>query len=74
MRRVRDTIYRTARTLQRALAGKPMTRFHSEYAQLVSANDEAPFAGQTVTHIEARGKWLLDLISQPVRSSPPTCS
>jgi endonuclease-8 len=54
-----DTIFRTARTLSRALAGKPVTRFHSEYAQLASANDQQPFAGQIITRIEARGKYLL---------------
>lgn len=54
-----DTIFRTARTLSRALAGKPITRFHSEYAQLAGANDDHPFAGQIVTRIEARGKYLL---------------
>jgi endonuclease VIII len=54
-----DTIFRTARTLGRALAGKRIVRFHSEYAHLAAANDESPFAGQTITNIEARGKWLL---------------
>ena len=54
-----DTIFRTARALSRALLSKPITRFESSYAQLTAANDEAPFIGQTITHIEARGKWLL---------------
>jgi len=54
-----DTIYRTARALSRALTGKPVTRFESSYAQLTSANDQKAFAGQTIAHIEARGKWLL---------------
>jgi endonuclease-8 len=54
-----DTILRTARTLSRALAGKPITRFESTLAQLAAAHDESPFAGQTITQIEARGKWLL---------------
>jgi len=54
-----DTIYRTARALNRALTGKPITRFESSYAQLTAAADQAPFTGQTITHIEARGKWLL---------------
>ena len=54
-----DTIFRTARALSRAMLSKPITRFESTYAQLTAANDEAPFAGQTITHIEARGKWLL---------------
>jgi len=54
-----DTIYRTARALSRALTGKPITRFESTYAQLTAANDQESFAGQTIAHIEARGKWLL---------------
>jgi endonuclease-8 len=54
-----DTIFRTARTLNRALLNKAVTRFESAYAQLTAANDEQPFVGQTLTHIEARGKWLL---------------
>jgi len=54
-----DTIYRTARTLGRALTGKPLTGFKTEYAQIARANDQEPFAGQTITQIEARGKWLL---------------
>jgi endonuclease-8 len=54
-----DTIYRTARALTRAVGGKPVTRFESVYAQIASADDNEPFAGQTITHIEARGKWLL---------------
>ena len=54
-----DTIYRTARTLGRALTGKPITGFQSAYAQLDAADDQQPFTGQTVTQVEARGKWLL---------------
>jgi endonuclease-8 len=54
-----DTIYRTARTLGRALTDKAVTRFESGYAQLTQADDQTPFAGQTIVQIEARGKWLL---------------
>jgi len=54
-----DTIFRTARTLGRALTGKVVTRFESAYAQLVQADDQAAFAGETVARVEARGKWLL---------------
>lgn len=54
-----DTIFRTARTLTRTIGGKTVTRFESAYAQLARANDDDPFTGQTITHIEARGKWLL---------------
>jgi endonuclease-8 len=54
-----DTIFRTARVLGRALTGKAVTRFESAYSQLVQADDQTPFAGETVTEVEARGKWLL---------------
>src|SRR5579859_1427600 len=54
-----DTIFRTARALGRALVGKSVTRFESAYAQLNAADDQESFEGQTITHVEARGKWLL---------------
>jgi endonuclease-8 len=54
-----DTIYRTARTLSRALAGKAVTRFETGYATIAAADDQQPFVGQTIAQIEARGKWLL---------------
>ena len=58
-----DTIYRTARALGRALIGKPVTGFATEYAQIARANDDQSFVGQTIEQIEARGKWLLILLS-----------
>ena len=54
-----DTIFRTARALGRALAGKPITVFRSTYPTLTRFNDDFPLAGQTVEGVEARGKWLL---------------
>ena len=54
-----DTIFRTARALGRALAGKPITGFRSTYPKLTRINDDAPLAGQTVERVESRGKWLL---------------
>ena len=54
-----DTIFRSARALGRALTGRTITGFQTEYAHLASANDENPLIGQTVTQVEARGKWLL---------------
>jgi len=54
-----DTIYRTARALGRALTGKPITAFHSEYAQIAASHDQTPITGLTITEIEARGKYLL---------------
>ena len=54
-----DTIFRTARALGRALAGKPVTGFRSTYPLLTRFDDETPLAGQTVEAVESRGKWLL---------------
>jgi endonuclease-8 len=54
-----DTIFRTARSLGRALAGKPITAFRSTYPKLMRANDDAPLTDQSVVSVESRGKWLL---------------
>jgi endonuclease-8 len=54
-----DTIFRSARTLQRALAGKVVTGFRSEYALLTRFHDNTPLTGRTIERVEARGKWLL---------------
>jgi len=54
-----DTIFRTARALGRALAGKPVTVFRSTYPLLTRFNDDSPIPGQLVERVEARGKWLL---------------
>jgi endonuclease-8 len=54
-----DTIFRTARAMGRALAGKPVTGFRSTYPLLTRFNDDTPLAGQVVDRVESRGKWLL---------------
>jgi endonuclease-8 len=54
-----DTIFRTARAMGRALIGKQVTRFRSNYPLLTRFDDETPLAGQTVDLVESRGKWLL---------------
>ncbi len=54
-----DTIFRTARALSRALAGKPITGFRSTFPLLTRFNDDTPLAGQLVASVESRGKWLL---------------
>ena len=54
-----DTIFRTARSIGRALIGKPVTVFRSTYPLLTRFNDDTPLAGQTVDRVEARGKWML---------------
>src|SRR5450631_4011951 len=54
-----DTIFRTARTLQRALAGQTVTRFETVLPKLVRIDYDTPLAGRTVDSVESRGKWLL---------------
>jgi endonuclease-8 len=54
-----DTIFRTARSLGRAFEGKPITAFRSTYPKLTRYDNDTPLAGQTVSRIESRGKWLL---------------
>ena len=54
-----DTIFRAARTLDRALAGRTVTRFDSVFSKLSRANDDLRVAGRTVERVDARGKHLL---------------
>jgi endonuclease VIII len=54
-----DTIFRSARSLGRALAGKTITGFRSTYPLLTRFHDDTPLTGQTVEQVESRGKWLL---------------
>lgn len=58
-----DTIFRAARSLNRALAGKVVTGFETTLAKLASANDHAPLVGRTMQNVEARGKWCLMFFS-----------
>lgn len=54
-----DTIYRTARTLGRALGGHSVTAFRSTYPNLTRFDDDSPITGRIVEKVESRGKWLL---------------
>jgi endonuclease-8 len=54
-----DTIWRAARTMHLALAGRVVTGFETALAQLARANDDAPFAGRTIDAVESAGKHLL---------------
>jgi endonuclease-8 len=53
-----DTIFRTARTLQRALAGKTVTRFETVLPKLSRIDEDAPLAGRTIDAVRSQGKWL----------------
>jgi endonuclease-8 len=54
-----DTIYRTARALKKAIAGKVVTGFETGLAKLARVNDDAPLVGRVVEKVESRGKWCL---------------
>jgi endonuclease VIII len=54
-----DTIYRAARTLKRALAGRTVMSFESVYPALMRVDAQTPLAGRTIDDVSARGKHLL---------------
>jgi endonuclease-8 len=54
-----DTIFRAARTLHRALAGKRVAKFETAFAQLARVDDETPIAGRTIDAVRAAGKHLI---------------
>ncbi len=64
-----DTIFRAARTLQRALAGAVVTRFDTQYAHVARVHDDAPITGRMVERVAARGKHLLIYFSE-LRGQP----
>src|SRR5687768_1292307 len=47
-----DTIHRAARTLHRALAGKPITRFTSVFPLLNRVDEDEPIAGRELVRVE----------------------
>src|SRR3712207_6000840 len=53
-----DTIFRAARTLNRALAGQVVTQFETQLPQLSRIDDDTPLAGRTVEGVDAAGKWM----------------
>jgi endonuclease VIII len=58
-----DTIFRAARTLNRALAGQPIVHFQTELAALAQIDRVEPIAGRTVERVESAGKHLLMKLS-----------
>ena len=54
-----DTIYRSARAMQRAIGGKICTGFETGLAPLARVNDDAPLTGRLIEKVESKGKWLL---------------
>jgi endonuclease-8 len=54
-----DTIFRAARTLNRALAGRTVTRFDSVFSRLTRIDEDERIPGRTIERVDARGKHLL---------------
>lgn len=54
-----DTIFRAARTLNRALAGKSIVRFESVFPHLNRVHEDAPLTGRTIQGVRAAGKHVL---------------
>lgn len=54
-----DTIFRAARTLHAALAGRTVTRFASSLPQVAAAARHHRIEGRAVSAVEARGKHLI---------------
>ena len=54
-----DSIFRAARALDRALAGRTVTRFESVFPQLTRIDADAPLRGRTIERVTSRGKHLL---------------
>ncbi len=53
-----DTIFRAARTLNRALAGKIVTRFETVLPKLQRIHDDHPITGRSVEQVRSVGKWM----------------
>ena len=58
-----DAIFRTARTLHRALAGHVVTRFESVFPALTRVHEDTPITGRTVESVSAAGKHVLLRVS-----------
>ena len=58
-----DTIFRAARTLNRALAGHEILKFESVFPKLTRVDYDHPICGRTIERVEAQGKWMLVFLS-----------
>ncbi|GAC1645857.1 MAG: Fpg/Nei family DNA glycosylase [Acidobacteriaceae bacterium] len=54
-----DTIFRAARTLNRALAGKVVARFESVLPKLERVDVDRTVVGRTVQSVTSHGKWMV---------------
>jgi endonuclease-8 len=54
-----DSIYRAARALDKALAGRTIIRFESVFPELTRVDADTPLQGRTIERVTSRGKHLL---------------
>jgi endonuclease VIII len=54
-----DTIFRAARAMNHALAGKKVTRFESALPKLTRVDEDTPLTGRTIESVTSAGKWNL---------------
>src|SRR3954464_6518731 len=54
-----DTIWRAARTLQRAIGGRVGAPFETGLGKLARVNEDTAVAGRTVESVESAGKWMV---------------
>jgi endonuclease-8 len=54
-----DSIFRAARALNQALAGRTVTRFESVFPALTRIDHDQPLRGRTIEQVVPRGKHLL---------------
>jgi endonuclease-8 len=54
-----DTLWRTARTLQRAIGGCTVTGFDTVLPKLARVHVDTQVTGRTVESVESEGKWLV---------------
>jgi endonuclease-8 len=66
-----DTIFRAARALHAALAGRRVVLFETALAKLARVNDDAPIVGRMIERVESRGKWCLIWFSPGSREEEP---
>ena len=54
-----DLIFRTARTLHRALAGREVTGFEAVFPALTRVHEDTPITGRAIERVTAAGKHVL---------------
>jgi endonuclease-8 len=53
-----DTVFRAARTLKAALAGKTVTKFETVLPYLARVHHDTPITGRTIEDVTSYGKWM----------------